>query len=350
MPGTQERYERLLEAGLALSSELSLPAILQRIVELAAGITGARYGALGVLGRDGRITEFITTGCTAQERAAIGHIPVGRGVLGVLIEDAVPLRLRDIATDPRSVGFPPNHPTMRSFLGAPVTARGQVFGNIYLAEKQGAAEFDAEDERALVLLAAQAGAAIQNARLYEEAEARAKRLEALRAITVAILAGGDPAEPVGLVAHHARELVEADVATIAIPAADGELVVDAADGLGAEELRGAVFPVEGSVSGEVIRTGKAVVLADAAADPRVSQPVVGGGIGPAAFVPLAVRGRTFGTLMVGVAAGGPPLREAAVQLLETFAEQAAVALEYARLQRELQRLAVLEDRERIAKE
>jgi signal transduction histidine kinase len=350
MPGTQERYERLLEAGLALSSELSLPAILQRIVEQAAGITGARYGALGVLGRGGRITEFITTGCTAQERAAIGHIPVGRGILGVLIEDAAPLRLRDIAEDPRSVGFPPNHPTMRSFLGAPVTARGQVFGNIYLAEKQGAAEFDAEDERALVLLAAQAGVAIQNARLYEEAEARAKRLEALRAITVAILQGTDPGEPLGLVARHARELVGADVATIAIPAADRELVVEAADGSGAGELRGAVFPVEGSVSGEVIRTGQAVVLADAAADPRVSQPVVGGGIGPAAFVPLAVRGRTFGTLMVGVAAGGPPLREAAVQLLETFAEQAAVALEYARLQRELARLAVLEDRERIAKE
>jgi signal transduction histidine kinase len=334
MPGTQERYERLLEAGLALSSELSLPAILQRIVELAAGVTGARYGALGVLGREGRITEFITTGCTDEERAAIGHIPVGRGVLGVLIDDAVPLRLRDIAEDPRSVGFPPNHPTMRSFLGAPVTARGQVFGNIYLAEKQGAAEFDAEDERALVLLAAQAGVAIQNARLYEEAEARAKRLEALRAITVAILAGTDPGEPLALVARHARELVGADVATIAIPATDRELVVEASDGLGADRLRGAVFPVEGSVSGEVIRTGKAVVLADAAADPRVSQPVVGGGIGPAAFVPLAVRGRTFGTLMVGVAA----------------AEQAAVALEYARLQRELQRLAVLEDRERIAKE
>jgi len=339
MPGTQERYERLLEAGLALSSELSLPAILQRIVELAAGITGARYGALGVLGRDGRITEFITTGVTAQERAAIGHIPVGRGILGVLIDDAVPLRLRDIAEDPRSVGFPPNHPPMRSFLGAPVTARGQVFGNIYLTEKQGAAEFGAEDERALVLLAAQAGVAIENAHLYEEADDRAKRLEALRA--------GDP---VGLVARHARELVGADLATLAIPAAEGELVVEAADGLGADELRGAVFPVEGSVTGEVIRTGKAMVLADASTDARTSQPIMGGGIGRAAFVPLAVRGRTFGTLMVGNASGGPPLRDTAVQLLETFAEQAAVALEYARLQRELHRLAVLEDRERIAKE
>ena len=132
MMGRQDRDERLLEAGLALSSELSLPVILQRIVDLAADLTGARYGALGVLDPDGTISEFITTGVSEAERAAIGHIPVGRGILGVLIEDASPLRLREIAEDPRSVGFPANHPPMRSFLGAPVSARGQVFGNLYL--------------------------------------------------------------------------------------------------------------------------------------------------------------------------------------------------------------------------
>ncbi|HEV8165582.1 MAG TPA: GAF domain-containing protein, partial [Actinomycetota bacterium] len=168
MAGIHSRYERLLETGLTLAGELSLPAALQRIVELAAELTGAGYGALGVLGRDGVITEFITTGISDRERAAIGHIPVGRGILGVLIDDARPLRLHDIAEDPRSVGFPPNHPPMRSFLGAPVMARGQVFGNIYLTEKRDAAAFDADDERALVILAAQAGVAVENARLYEE--------------------------------------------------------------------------------------------------------------------------------------------------------------------------------------
>src|SRR5512132_964910 len=136
MAGIHERYERLLEAGVALAADLTLPATLQRIVELAASLTGARYGALGVLGRDGVITEFITTGVTAEQRAAIGHIPVGRGILGVLIDDARPLRLHDIAEDARSVGFPPNHPPMRSFLGAPVTAREQVYGNLYMTEKQ----------------------------------------------------------------------------------------------------------------------------------------------------------------------------------------------------------------------
>jgi signal transduction histidine kinase len=350
MAGIHERYERLLEAGLALAADLSLPATLQRIVELAAGLAGARYGALGVLGRDGVITEFVTTGVSDAERAAIGHIPVGRGILGVLIEDARPLRLHDIAEDPRSVGLPPNHPPMRSFLGVPVMARGRVYGNLYLTEKHGGEDFDADDERALTLLAGQAGAAIEAAWLFEEANDRAQRLEAIRSISTAILAGTDTGELLALVVGHARALVGADLASLALPAGDERLVVEAADGLLAAELRGTVFPAEGSVTGEVIRTGKAVVLADAHSDDRVAQPIVRAGIGPAVFVPLAVRGRTLGTLTVANARGGAPLRETEVQLVETFAEQAAVALEYARLQSQLQRLAVLEDRERIAKE
>jgi signal transduction histidine kinase len=348
MAGIDAQYERLLEAGLALAAELSLPAALQRIVELAAELTGARYGALGVLGRDGTITEFITTGVTAEQRAAIGHIPVGRGILEVLIDDARPLRLHDIADDPRSVGFPPNHPPMQTFLGAPVTARGQVYGNLYLTEKGAGADFDADDERTLTLLATQAGVAIENAYLYEQAQDRARRLEAVRDITTAILAGS--ADILALVVGHARELVGADLATLALPAGTDQLVIEAADGLLAEELQGTTFPTAGSVTGEVLRTGKAVALADAAADDRIAQPIVRARLGPALFIPLAVRGRILGSLTVANARGGPPLREAAAQLVETFAEQAAVALEYARLQRELHRLAVLEDRERIAKE
>src|SRR5215218_1599876 len=298
MAGIHPRYERLLEAGITLASELSLPAALQRIVELAAELTGARYGALGVLGRDGAITQFITTGVTEEQRAAIGHIPVGRGILGVLIDDATPLRLHDIADDPRSVGFPPNHPPMHSFLGAPVTARGRVYGNLYLTEKQGGHDFDAEDERALVLLAAQAGVAIENAQLYEETRDRARRLEAIRAITTAILAGTDTGELLALVVRHARELAGADLATLALPAGTDRLVIAAADGLLAEELQGTTFPTEGSVTGEVIRTGKAVALADAGADDRTAQPIVRAHLGPALFIPLAVRGRILGSLTV----------------------------------------------------
>jgi signal transduction histidine kinase len=167
--GNDDRLDMLIEAGLALASELDLETVLGRIVEVAASITGARYGALGVLGEDApRIERFITRGVSDEQRAAIGHPPVGHGILGLLIREQRPLRLPEIGLDPRSVGFPEHHPPMHSFLGAPVKAAGRVFGNIYLTEKQGAHEFDEADEAALVVLAVQAGVAIENARLYEE--------------------------------------------------------------------------------------------------------------------------------------------------------------------------------------
>jgi signal transduction histidine kinase len=171
---------RLIEAGMVLVSELALDTVLRRIVELAVELTGARYGALGVLTPDGhRIEEFITVGVTDEERAAIGDPPVGHGLLGVIITEARPMRLPDIAADPRSVGFPPNHPPMRSLLGAPVAGRGRVFGNIYLTEKQGATAFDDEDERVLLVLATQAAVAVENARLYAETERTAAALRRL---------------------------------------------------------------------------------------------------------------------------------------------------------------------------
>jgi signal transduction histidine kinase len=352
MDGERDYRDLLLEAGLALSSERSLPTILQRIVELATRLTGARYGAIGVLGPDGGISEFIYTGITAQQREAIGHLPVGKGILGVLIQEARPLRLRDLSQDPRSVGFPPHHPPMRSFLGAPVMARGRVFGNLYLTEKQGAGEFDADDERALVILAAQAGVAVENARLYQELEARVQRLDALHAIATAMALGDDPEAVAGLVARQARALLHADLASVAVPSRDGaHLTVRTADGTGADELVGDSFPMEGSVSGEAITSGRVVALEDAAADDRVAQPVVRSGrYGPALFVPLAARGEPFGTLLLARRRGGPPFDQAAMRLAEVFAGQAAVVLEQGRLQREIRRLETLEDRERIARE
>lgn len=163
-----DQRKKLIEAGLVLSSELSLDAVLQRIIELAAEITEARYGALGVLGPDERLADFITVGITPEERAAIGDPPVGHGLLGVLISEAKPLRVAPLSSHPKSIGFPPNHPQMTSLLGAPVISRGKVFGNIYLTDKHGGEPFTAEDEEALVVLATQAGVAIENARLYQE--------------------------------------------------------------------------------------------------------------------------------------------------------------------------------------
>jgi signal transduction histidine kinase len=346
------RKDLLIEAGLALASELSLPTVLQRIVELAVRITGARYGALGVLGPGGQFSEFHTEGVTQEQRRAIGHIPVGRGILGVLIREAKPLRLHDIKDDPRSVGFPPNHPPMQPFLGAPVTARGRVFGNIYLTREPGAPDFTAEDEEALLVLASQAGVAVENARLYDEARLRERRLDAVREIATAILAGIQPELTLELVAGRARELVGADLATLATPGEEpGTLVIDVADGEHAEELRGTVFPRDESVSGEVIASGEPAVLEDAAKDGRAFQPVVKAGeMGPAMFVPLIVRGSAFGTLAVANRVGGRLFDQEDLALIQTFAGQAAVALEYGRAQRDLQRLVVMEDRERIAKE
>jgi signal transduction histidine kinase len=172
---------RLIEAGMALASELSLDAVLQRIVELAVELTGARYGALGVLTPDGRaIEDFITVGITPEERAALGNPPVGHGLLGALTREPHPIRIPNIAADPRSVGFPPNHPPMTSLLGARIIGRGTVFGNIYLTDKQGAEMFDEEDERVLTVLATQAAIAVENARLHDETERRGRELQRLQ--------------------------------------------------------------------------------------------------------------------------------------------------------------------------
>ncbi|MEX0754910.1 MAG: GAF domain-containing sensor histidine kinase [Actinomycetota bacterium] len=174
------RDRRLIEAGMELASELSLDTVLRRIVELAVDLTDARYGALGVLTADGRrIEEFVTVGVSPEQRAAIGDPPTGHGLLGALITDAEPLRIPDITTDPRSVGFPANHPPMHSLLGAPVTGRGRVFGNIYLTEKRDRSAFDEEDERVLVVLATQAAVAVENARLLDEADRTARELRRL---------------------------------------------------------------------------------------------------------------------------------------------------------------------------
>ena len=174
---------RLIDAGMVLASEHTLEAVLQRIVELAVELTGARYGALGVLTPDGgSIEEFVTVGITPEEREAIGDPPVGHGLLGELIRDPRPMRIADIGADPRSVGFPERHPTMTSLLGAPVRGRGTVFGNIYLTDKHGAEPFDEEDERVLVVLATQAAVAVENARLAEEADRRGRELQRLQVL------------------------------------------------------------------------------------------------------------------------------------------------------------------------
>ena len=345
------RMQRLLDSGLELASELALDTLLQRAVELAAELTAARYAALGILGDDG-LADFLTTGISDDERAAIGTLPRGRGVLGALITDATPLRLHELAADPRSSGFPANHPAMRSFLGAPVRARGRVFGNFYLTEKHGGGDFTDEDEATLVILATQVGAAIDNARLYAEARLLDRSLAALREAGQAIRDGGDPRTVLELVAGQARELCDARLATILLPTRPGnELTIDVAAGRHAEELVGVVVPVDRSLAGQVFREGSTLRLAAASRDERGFGPMVQlGEFGPAIFVPLSAGGTAFGVLTVSRPLGSAPFADADVLLMETFAGQAALALEYGRAMRDLQRLALAEDRDRIARE
>lgn len=345
----EDRSKALIEAGLVLSSELSLDAVLQRIVEVAAAISGARYGALGVVDHAGVIREFITTGVTPGQRAAIGHIPVGKGLLGLLIREQRPIRIPEIGEDPRSVGFPPNHPPMKSFMGAPVTARGKVFGNIYLTEKVAATEFSEEDEQALIVLAAQAGVAIENARLYAEARRRERWLDGVREVGALIMSGAEATEALELIARRAMELVGADLATVAIPSSDtGELTIAAAAGAHASDILGTTFPRDDSLSGDAVAAGRAILVDDASAAHAPHQPIVGvGDVGPTMLVSLA---GGLGTLTVGNRHGGRAFDNDEVQLIQTFATQAVVAIEYERAQRQAQRLLVMEDRERIGKE
>ena len=347
-----DRRDKLIEAGSTLSSQLPLSAVLQRIVDLAVEIADARYGALGVLGPDGRLTEFVTRGITEEEREAIGDRPVGRGILGMLTNGERPMRVADISAHPSSVGFPERHPRMTSFLGTPIASHGKVHGDLYLTDKRGATEFTAEDEDTVVALAAQAGVAIENARLYEETRRREAWLDAVSEIATAILAGASSDEALRLVARRARELVGADLATISIPDVTGaHLTMQVVDGAHADELRGSRLPLSGSISGQVIRERRAAVLEDVAADERAYQPVVQlGDLGPAILIPLLGKEEVFGTLQAANLHGGRPFGPDDVRLLETFADQAALVLEYARAQQEVLRVAVLEDRERIAKE
>ncbi len=344
--------DMLLEAGLALASELSLPIVLQRIVDLATQVTDARFGALGVIGEGGLISEFFTTGLSARQRKEIGALPRGEGLLGYLIAHPQPVRVSNIANHPASVGFPAHHPKMTSFLGAPVVAMGKVFGNIYLTEKRNAKQFNAEDETALVVLATQAGVAIANASLYEEMRLRERWLDALRGITSEILGGADADSLLGRIAESARELANADMATIVTTTqGPGQLVVAAAAGEAATRLSGQGVPADRSISGEVMRTGQPLVFHDASAERRAYPPMMRAGrVGPAIFVPLRVRGRATGTLMVANQKAGRTFTEQAISLVETFADQASVAIEYGRAQGDQRRLQLMDERERIAKE
>jgi signal transduction histidine kinase len=343
---------RLLDAVVGIGADLDLDQALRHIVEAATSLVDARYGALGVLDEPKTgLAAFITVGLDDAARRAIGDPPKGLGLLGALITDARPLRVPVIAEHPRRAGFPPGHPPMTSFLGVPVTSRGEVYGNLYLTDKSTAEVFTDLDEQLVTGLAAAAGVVIDNARLYGRVLRRDATLTAVHDIVAAVAAERGGHGAMQLVADRAHELVGADLATIALPSGQDELSIDIAAGRLADEVRGRRFRVADSVSGQVAGTGQPVVVTDASQDARVGQPQVGvGSIGPAVWIPLIANGRPAGTLSVGRLRGAPLFTEAEIDVLLLFAAHAGVILEVDQGRDDAQRVSVLHDQERIARD
>jgi two-component system sensor histidine kinase DevS len=338
---------------VTISSDLELQVVLLRVVEAAVELVDARYGALGVLDESReQLAEFITVGADAETRNDIGALPKGLGLLGSVIRDAQPHRLADLHEHPDSVGFPPHHPPMTSFLGVPIRVRNEVFGNLYLTDKTTGEVFTDVDEELALGLASAAAVAIDNARLFGQLRRREATLAAMGEIAAALLAGAVPAESLQLVASRARELLGADLATVALPQADKEtMAIEIVDGPLGDELRGQLFSSAGSVSGEVLRHGVMVVVEDASKDARTGQPQVGTGrIGPAVWVPLVTDGQPFGILSIARAVGGVAFTASDLEVAASFATQASVILEHYRAHENLQRLDLLEDQERIARD
>jgi signal transduction histidine kinase len=329
-PNQLDRLRVLVEAGIALSSELSLDALLQRIVETAAEITGARYAALGVIDKTGQALErFLTTGIDADTHAAIGDLPHGRGILGVLIRDARPLRLHDIADDPRSVGFPPNHPPMKSFLGLPIVLRGVAYGNLYLTEKAAGDDFTDEDHELAQLLAAQAAVAIENARLYESSTRWLRQVESLNEIGNALASELELEPLLALVARRLQELVDARLVLIALPDGASMLRVAAAEGESAFGVVGMELEFGGSKAGRVLERGRSERIDSVLDDPEVDQQAARRlGVHSALFVPLIARGEAIGVMIAHDKHGSAPaFTEDDLRLAETLAARAAIAVD-----------------------
>ena len=353
----EDRWRRLIETGIAVTSELSLDALLQRLVEAAAQLTDARYAALGVIDPSGRALErFLTTGIDAETHERIGDLPHGRGILGALINDAQPLRLHDLMTDPRSVGFPPHHPPMRTFLGVPILLRGVAYGNLYLSEKQSGEDFTSEDEELVTLLAAQAAVAIENARLYESATRWLAQLESLTEIGNA-LAGETELQPLlQLIGERLAPLIDAELVVIAIPVGADELRIEAAAGPAAKELVGAMLARDTSKSGRVLERRRSErvdsTLEDVEIDQELARRV---GLRSGLFVPMIVADRPIGVIAAHNKLGPDPrFTDEDLRLTETFGARAAVAVDLAdRVARDALRRVVAGqelERRRLARE
>ncbi|MBD0710281.1 histidine kinase [Streptomyces sp. CBMA291] len=343
------RVPQLLEAMRSVGAGLELHSTLDRICETAAELADARYAAIGVVDEEGEgLSDFVTFGVDEETARRIGRRPDGHaGLLGALIRDPRTIRLADLSTDPRAAGFPPGHPPMRTFLGVPIRVQGEIFGNLYLAEKRGG-EFNDYDVHMVRVLATEAGIAIGNARLYEAARQRERWIDGSVAVTTALLSGGDADDALSVVAEQARRLAEADAGIVLLPAEDGGLEIVAVSSPRPTKSLGVVIPPESAVVRQLLE-GEAVFVEDSSTDPRMTTRL-SSSYGPSMMLPLQSGGRVLGALATPRARGARPYTEAEKTLATQFASQAALALMMADAQRDRERLAVYEDRDRIARD
>jgi signal transduction histidine kinase len=347
----RDHMQGLLDAVLAVASGLELEATLRRIVQAAVDLVDAQYGALGVLAPTGGISQFVYVGIDEEKRAMMGRLPEGKGLLGQLIVDPRPLRLADLSAHEASVGFPPNHPPMRSFLGAPVRVRDSVFGNLYLTEKRGGGEFTADDEMVLEALAAAAGIAVQNADLFEQTRLRQQWLAATAEIRADLLSGASEDDALGLIALRTLELTGSDATFIVLgpDPVDHHFTIRAQRGPDEPNVVGRTLDGGDPLLGEVVDGQTAVLTVSSGA---LLDAIDGDlrGYGPAVAVPLQSQERVIGVLFALRRRDGQPFQPSEVPLLTSFAEQATLALELGEKNRAQRQLDVLSDRDRIARD
>ncbi|MGD0701469.1 MAG: GAF domain-containing protein [Trebonia sp.] len=342
---TQGRLRGLLRANALVAGDLSLPVVLRQIVGAARDLLGARYAALGVLGRDGELEQFVHNGMDDALVAAIGDLPRGRGILGPLISEPAPIRLARLSAHHAAAGFPPGHPPMGSFLGVPVRIGDEVFGNLYLTEPAAGGEFTADDEELAIALAATAGAAIANARRFAESEQRRRWLDASAQLTPLLLAESQGRSH-ALITGHAAAAADADFAVLAVPGNSGQVIVTGVAGPLAAGLMNRTAPLAGSLTGQVIGSGKpSLITGDRLEGPAAA---LDARIGPLIAVPLTAGERILGALMLGRRAAGPGFTESDLGMAASFAGHAAVAMELAQARADQIVLARAEDHDRIA--
>jgi signal transduction histidine kinase len=343
----------LVEAMLAVTAGLDLDTTLQTIVRTATELVDARYGALGIRGTGHQIVEFILEGMGEADLESIGKVPQGIGVLGLLLDDPKPIRLDDISKHPASVGFPPNHPPMHTFLGVPVRIREEIYGNLYLTEKSDGQLFSEDDEVLVEALAAAAGIAIDNARLYEQARMRQSWIEATRDIATKLLGENEPAAAFRLIADDALNLARADAVMVAVPTDSGPdsgpdelVVIQTAGDAPAPETMASINFADGVIGATFAdRTPRRVTTIESPALARLTAEP-----GPAMVVPLRTPDAVAGVVLALRRAGGSEFTEEDLTMMASFADQVALAWQLANSQRRMRELDVISDRDRIARD